>query len=176
MTDVRIGHHAKALSDDGSRMAGRSLKLPELCNWHVSTECCNHVSHMKDKTSNDQLMKYMRAIILSCRSTTSFLAEYRERWIVSHLVLRDWAFESSYHVWTLIGVDSTVCDLILTLQLRVTGASIWVEEDHANDDESFFVSMVCPCRQCCRAGFHFVKVSFVYVYPLRIIAPNTRPK
>ena len=41
----------------------------------------------------------------------------------------------SYHVWTLIGVDSVVCDLIATLQLRVVGSSILVAEDYANDDQ-----------------------------------------
>ena len=65
------------------------------------------------------MMKNMWAIILLCRSTIASLAEHRERWIASRLVFRDWAIEGSYLVWTLIGVDSTVSDLIVTMQLRV---------------------------------------------------------
>ena len=80
-------------------------------------------------------MKYMWAMIQSCRSTTASLAEYPERWIANRLVFRDWAFERSYHVWTLIGVESTVCDLIVTLQLRVVGCSVLVAEDYDYDDQ-----------------------------------------
>ena len=80
-------------------------------------------------------MKYMWAMIQSCRSTTASLAEYLERWIANRLVFRDWAFERSYHVWTLIGVESTVCDLIVTLQLRVVGSSVLVTEDYDYNDQ-----------------------------------------
>ena len=98
------------------------------------------------------MMKDMWAITQSCRSTTASLAEYRERWIASRLVFRDWAFEGSYHVWTLIGVDFTVCDLIVTLQLRVVGSSILVAEDHANDDQivqkvSHVMGAVCQWKE-----------------------------
>ena len=70
---------------------------------------------MKDEMGSDQMMNKMWALSNSCRSTTASLAGYRERWIASRHVFRDGAFEGSCHVWTLIGVDSTVCDLIVTL-------------------------------------------------------------
>ena len=53
----------------------------------------------------------------------ALLAEYREHWIASRLVFRE---EGSYHVRTVIDVDSTLCDLVDTLHLRVMGSSILV--------------------------------------------------
>ena len=44
-TDVCTLHHARALSDVGSRMAVGSLKQFALCRYFVSTQCCNHASH-----------------------------------------------------------------------------------------------------------------------------------
>ena len=60
-------------------------------------------------------MDYMWAILQACRSTTASLAEYRERWIASRLVFRDWEFKGGHHLWTMIGVDSTLCDLIVRI-------------------------------------------------------------
>ena len=70
----------------------------------------------------------------SCRSTAASLAEYCERWSAIRHVFRDWAFEGSYHVWTLICVDFTMCGVIVTGQLRVVGSCISIAEDHANDE------------------------------------------
>ena len=80
-------------------------------------------------------MKYMWAIVQSWRSTTASVLQS----IVSvrlPVVFRDEAFGCSDHVWTLISIDSNVCDRIVTLQLRVVGSSILVVEDDATDDQT----------------------------------------
>ena len=77
----------------------------------------------------------MWAIKQSWRSTTASVLQS----IVSvrlPVVFLDEAFGCSDHVWTLISIDSNVCDRIVTLQLRVVGSSILVVEDDATDDET----------------------------------------
>ena len=117
-------------------MSVGSFKLLKLCSWFVSTECCNHATHndstwpLKDEIGNDQMMKYVgRNTHLAVQPPLLLQS------IVSGgspaVVFRGWAFEGSYHVRTLIGVDSTGCDLIVTLQLGVVGSSILAAEDHA---------------------------------------------
>ena len=134
-----------------------SLKLIKLGSWFVSTEFCDHGSHnglkwpLKDEIGIDEMTK-MWAIKQSCRSTAASLAEYREHWIANGLEFRAWASEGSNRVWTLIGTDSTVCDLIVTLSLRVMGSSILVAEDYANDDQivqkvSHVMGAVCQWKE-----------------------------
>ena len=91
--------HARTLSDVGSSMAVGSLELLKLCSWFVSAEICHHATHdglkwpLKDEIGNDQMMRNMWVIRLSCRSTTASLAENRERWIASRLVFCEWTFD-----------------------------------------------------------------------------------
>ena len=97
----------------------------------------------EDEVGHDQLMNDMWAILQACRSTTASLAEYRERWIASRLLFRDWAFKGGHHLWTMIGVDTTLCDLIVTLQLRFMGFNILAPEDNAIDDQIMQTSLSC---------------------------------
>ena len=157
MTDLCTWHYARDFSEAGSSMAVGSLEQFKLCSWFLSADCCNHASSnglnwpLKDGNWQRLDDEYKWATIQSCRSATASLARHRERWIASRLVFRYWAFEGSYFGWTWIGVESTVCDLIVTLQLRVVGSSILVADDYANDDQIVqkvvVTGAICKCKE-----------------------------
>ena len=71
-------------------------------------------------------MKDCWAAVERLRVSYKSLMDFKEGWIASSIVFRDWEFEDGYRLWTMLGLESQWCEMLVELQLRCTDGVLYV--------------------------------------------------
>ena len=147
--------------------------LPML-NWVVSSACCNHDAHnalkwaMLEQMGDPQLLKDLCIVLESLRNSYDLLHGRLAAWVHSkaRFVEVDGDDDAERSLWTSLGIEPEVVELLVRLRLRFTGGALLVINVCANEPDvmntifgvllhvlrikRFTDSRWCTVGQCCR--------------------------